>query len=565
MKLHLLFTLCWLILIIHLVNCKKDDFLSSFDLFYKFTKNLDQKQPKDVGLICTACRISISTLKSYSKNEKKFMRAVSNVCILLKLGTKTNCKGYANLFVPHVAYILRNSNLTTNEMCGVLIGKKCSKTAPSVYETWTVELPEPKKQVNFTGDMSALQILHLTDLHYDPLYKEGSLTSCDEKLCCRESSVNGKGKAGYWGHPPNCDAPLHLLENLVQHINTTHAEDFDLLFWTGDNSPHDSWMTTVDSIMETSTTITDLLKKYLSKNKVVFPILGNHEGMPTNLFSVSNDTKFHTKLIYEKLAEQWSEWLVTNEAINTFKFGGYYAKKFGTNFKVIALNTNICDRTNFWNLYAPIDPYNQLHWMVNELQKSEENGENVYVVAHIAPDPSCTPIWFHNYLRITERFRNTIKGFFYGHTHRDEFKVYYSRENETLHVGYIGPSVTNYNPGYRFYSLTKDVGISSGSVENMHSYYLNLTEANEKGKQEQLNWRKLYDAKRDYGLKSLSPQEWDLFYKRLLANDTLTQMYYANVIRHSNAFPKFCNDTCKHGIFGLHFGFSFVNITPYFD
>ncbi|RWS19769.1 sphingomyelin phosphodiesterase-like protein, partial [Leptotrombidium deliense] len=294
-------------------------------------------------------------------------------------------------------------------MCGVIMGKQCSRHPPSIYETWTVPLPGLKKKVDYTGDMSDLKILHLTDLHYDPLYKPGALTTCDDKFCCRASSVHGTGSAGYWGHPPNCDAPLHLLENFVQHINKTHESNFDLLFWTGDNSPHDSWMTTAHEVIDTSTTITNLLKMYLSKNKTVFPILGNHEGMPTNQFAVANDTKFYTRRIFEKLAEQWSEWLETEEAIKTFKYGGYYAKKFGTNFKVIALNTNICDRTNFWNLYAPIDPYDQLHWMVNELNKSEEIGENVYVVAHIPPDSSCTPNWFHNYLRITERFQDTIK------------------------------------------------------------------------------------------------------------------------------------------------------------
>ncbi|RWS24750.1 sphingomyelin phosphodiesterase-like protein 2 [Leptotrombidium deliense] len=322
--------------------------------------------------------------------------------------------------VYHITNNQQNSNLTTQQMCGVVLGKKCLTSPPSVYETWTIPLPEEKKtNINFNGDMKSLKILHLSDFHFDPLYKEGSLTTCDQSLCCRESSVNGNGSAGYWG---------------------------------------------------------------------------------------------------------------------------YYAKKFGKHFKAIALNTNICDRTNFWNLYSPIDPYNQLHWMTDELQKSEENGENVYILGHIAPDAMCTQIWFHNFLRITERYRKTIKGFFYGHTHRDEFKLYYSPKNKSdlLHVGYIGPSVTSFNPGFRFYSLHTD-----GSVENIHSYYLNLTEANEKGKQATLKWRKLYEAKQDYGLKSLSPQEWQSFYNRLLNNDTLTQFYYGNVIRHSDAFPYVCDEMCK--------------------
>lgn len=50
------------------------------------------------------------------------------------------------------------------------------------------------------------------------------------------------------------------------------------------------------------------------------------------------------------------------------------------------------------------------------------------------------------------RYESTITGQFFGHTHYDEFQVFYDEETMTRAVGvaYIAPSVTTYinlNPG----------------------------------------------------------------------------------------------------------------------
>ena len=56
------------------------------------------------------------------------------------------------------------------------------------------------------------------------------------------------------------------------------------------------------------------------------------------------------------------------------------------------------------------------------------------------------------------RFANTITAQFCGHTHNDEFMVYYDYETNTvpINVAYIVPCVTTYtglNPSFRFYTL----------------------------------------------------------------------------------------------------------------
>lgn len=50
---------------------------------------------------------------------------------------------------------------------------------------------------------------------------------------------------------------------------------------------------------------------------------------------------------------------------------------------------------------------------------------------------------------------------FFGHTHYDEFEVFYDTKNfkRPLNVGYVAPSITpweNVNPGYRIYYVEGD-------------------------------------------------------------------------------------------------------------
>lgn len=59
------------------------------------------------------------------------------------------------------------------------------------------------------------------------------------------------------------------------------------------------------------------------------------------------------------------------------------------------------------------------------------------------------------------RYEATITAQFFGHTHFDEFEIFYDTENpgRAVSVAYIGPSVTPYvnlNPGYRIYYVDGD-------------------------------------------------------------------------------------------------------------
>lgn len=59
------------------------------------------------------------------------------------------------------------------------------------------------------------------------------------------------------------------------------------------------------------------------------------------------------------------------------------------------------------------------------------------------------------------RYESTITAQFFGHTHYDEFELFYDMKElgRPISVAYVGPSVTPYfdlNPGYRIYYVDGD-------------------------------------------------------------------------------------------------------------
>lgn len=75
---------------------------------------------------------------------------------------------------------------------------------------------------------SVVRILHLSDLHVDLQYDEGSAVNCDHPLCCRHAFGDpgpGEEAAGYWGSHGECDIPLHTLDDLVAQAATLSNVD----------------------------------------------------------------------------------------------------------------------------------------------------------------------------------------------------------------------------------------------------------------------------------------------------------------------------------------------------
>lgn len=96
---------------------------------------------------------------------------------------------------------------------------------------------------------------------------------------------------------------------------------------------------------------------------------------------------------------------------------------------------NYCNNQNWWLLLNSTDPADELTWLINELQSSELTGEHVLIIGHIPPGSNdCLQVWSSNYYRIVNRYESTIAAQFFGHTHQDEFQLFYEEEEPVFNA-----------------------------------------------------------------------------------------------------------------------------------
>lgn len=110
----------------------------------------------------------------------------------------------------------------------------------------------------------------------------------------------------------------------------------------------------------------------------------------------------------------------------------------------------------------PVKKYNFINYCqskINPLRHSLIKCWQVHILSHIPPgNGDCWTIFSREFSKIINRFESTVAAQFYGHTHKDEFKIFYDLvdRNRPTNVAFIGPSLTPFtelNPGYRVYTI----------------------------------------------------------------------------------------------------------------
>lgn len=168
--------------------------------------------------------------------------------------------------------------------------------------------------------------------------------------------------------------------------------------------------------------------------------------------------------LYNLLAETWS-WL-PEQAKDTIRVAGYYSILVRDNLRIVALNNNEGYTYNWWLLYDSRYAAVQLQWLHDTLLEAERNGEKVHILAHIpAAYGDVLKSYSREYNRIIDRFWDTISAQFNGHTHADQFTMFYARDQPdvAINVAWNGGSATAYsdvNPNYRLYSVDQETFVS---------------------------------------------------------------------------------------------------------
>ncbi|KAL8945853.1 MAG: hypothetical protein Q9183_007994 [Haloplaca sp. 2 TL-2023] len=123
-------------------------------------------------------------------------------------------------------------------------------------------------------------------------------------------------------------------------------------------------------------------------------------------------------------------------------------------------------------------------FLIDELQKAEDAGERVWILGHVltgwdgtSPLPNPSDLFY----QIVDRYSpHVIANIFFGHTHEDEFMIYYANNASdisaanALTTGWIGPSITpltNLNSGFRMY----EVDTGNFDIYDAYTYYANVS------------------------------------------------------------------------------------------
>ncbi|GBP60803.1 Sphingomyelin phosphodiesterase [Eumeta japonica] len=252
-----------------------------------------------------------------------------------------------------------------------------------------------------------------------------------------------------------------------------------------------------------------------------------------------------THWLYEALVNKWNYYL-DDDARQSLRILGGFSKLVKPGLRVISLNNNVAYKYNWWLAYDPLDAKRHLDWLIEELYNAEAVGEKVHIIAHIPPGvPDLTKTWSREYNRIVNRFTSTIAAEFNGHTHSDEFKIFYSSvDGSPINVAWNSGGAT----AYSHYNLNyKVVTVDTITYEPMdiENYIYNLTEANFTPERRP-HWFRLYDFRTTFGINNLSAASMDdLVLRMVTSNRNLLELYSAFFPKLSDRRWFSCNDYCK--------------------
>lgn len=271
------------------------------------------------------------------------------------------------------------------------------------------------------------RFLHITDMHPDPYYKEGS------DITGYQVCHGGKGAASKYGDAfGGCDSPMVLMNDTIQWVNDNLKDKIDFVIWTGDNIRHDNdrrFPRLEMHILEMNQQVSDLMYTTFKNEKNladprdmsvdIIPSLGNNDVYPHNLFAPG--PTLQTREFYKI----WSPF-VPQSQLHTFNKGAYFFQEVVPG-KLAVLSIN----TLYWFQSNPLvdscdrkkDPgYALFLWLGAVLKELRSRDMKVWLSGHVPPneknyDISC----LRKYIIWSHEFRDIIIGGVYGHMNIDHF------------------------------------------------------------------------------------------------------------------------------------------------
>ncbi|EIT81440.1 acid sphingomyelinase and PHM5 phosphate metabolism protein [Aspergillus oryzae 100-8] len=458
---------------------------------------------------CTTCKAALAAAKPAALFAPTIVpETLISLCKKFKFASDDACekKYTASAFGAIWTQVLAYADvqgLDGDYICNSLSSTFCSQpvTNPLNVSDW---FPKPKPANPRVPSPSGerIKVLHLSDFHLDPRYSVNSEANCSSGMCCRSNLFNSYSEnqvllpASVYGSY-KCDTPYDLGLAALEAVGPLTGTDKDknplaFTLYTGDLVSHDDPATQVDRAYTqyTETSVYGMLKSYLSGP--VFAALGNHDTSPENIespHSLPGPLGQQQSWNYDHVAGLWRhEGWIDEAAVQEAKLHyGAYSIKTHHGLRIITFNTDFWYKSNYLNFINITNPDNSgiFAWMISELQEAEDRGERVWLVGHVLsgwdgsnPLPDPTNLFY----QIVDRYSpHVIANIFFGHTHEDQFMVYYANNGtvqnaeNALTTGWIGPSVTpltNLNSGFRLY----EVDTGDFNIYEAYTFFSNVSD-----------------------------------------------------------------------------------------
>ncbi|KAI8916399.1 Metallo-dependent phosphatase-like protein, partial [Gorgonomyces haynaldii] len=244
----------------------------------------------------------------------------------------------------------------------------------------------------------AATFVHLTDLHLDLLFQEGTDPACHVK--------NQKLKnRNHYGRPKSqCDSPQALVEDTIYQIPTV-----DCIFFTGDSSRHDRDDIRPTTEQEVKTEISLVASIFQLRNLTVYPTIGNWDIFPQDNIPSGPNKQL------QFLSEAWGPFIGHQES---FLKGGYYSI-YDNNLQMDIISMN----TLYWFGYneeindckGKHPGIQQFQWLDQQLSSSK----GAILIGHVPPmsltNRNYLPLCYEQYMDLIFKHQHKIRGQYFGH------------------------------------------------------------------------------------------------------------------------------------------------------
>lgn len=344
------------------------------------------------------------------------------------------------------------------------------------------------------------RFLHITDIHPDPFYKEGSRQD--------EQCHSGNGDAGKYGDAVlGCDSPFALMNGTLQWIKDNLADKIDFIVWTGDNIRHDNdrrYPRTEANIFDMNQYVSDRIYELFGTLPV--PSLGNNDVYPHNLFAPG------PTLQTREMFKIWKPF-IPQAQLHIFNRGAYFFQEIIPNkLAVLSINTLYLFQSNplVDNCDRKKEPgYKLFEWLGYVLREMRQRNMKVWLSGHVPPNTkNYDSLCLRKYIIWSYEYRDVIVGGLYGHmnidhfipldaveayksvqeafgpqaieddfirTHLDDVQEVFDRQNMTYATN-LDRLVNGFEHGFDALSIRNDFQVAGGVPNNKVAYMEGLRE-----------------------------------------------------------------------------------------